>query len=335
MARGGRVAFAVIASIAGAALLWWYVQRVGVDRVMAGFATLGVSGMIVIVGLSVARFVVRAAAWIVLIGQSTGRSVGRRPPFWRVFDATVVGDALGNLLPVGPLVSEPAKALYIADVVPVQRGLAALIAETFFYSISITIYMLFGAAAMVEAFDLPAPLRLAGVWTIVAMAAGLGACAWIAWRKPSVASAVVSRLPGKTLGALAKRTKKFEAAAYDAGGGQGVPVGRVMVYQGVFHALSFAEAWFTLYLLTGRSLPLEAFVLDAFGRVSNVIFRVIPLRLGVDQAGSGLVSQAIGLGPAIGTTLSLIRTARVLLFAVFGLGLLGVRTWQQRKWVNE
>jgi hypothetical protein len=69
--------------------------------------------------------------------------------------------------------------------------------------------------------------------------------------------------------------------------------------------------------LTGSSLPLQAFVLDTFSRVSNIIFRVIPFRLGVDQVGSDLVAQAIGFVPGWHDDVAL-RTGRVLVWAIVG-----------------
>ena len=99
----------------------------------------------------------------------------------------------------------------------------------------------------------------------------------------------------------------------------------VIAAEAVFHVLSFLEMWLSIWLVTGQSLPLEALVLDAFGRVANVLFKVVPLQLGVLQVGSELVARAIGLAPGVGTTLSLIRTARVLVWASVGIGLIGKR----------
>ncbi len=53
---------------------------------------------------------------------------------------------------------------------------------------------------------------------------------------------------------------------------------------------------------------------------------MIPLRLGVDQVTSERVAVAIGLGPAIGTTVSLIRTGRMMVWAAVGLALLTRRS---------
>jgi hypothetical protein len=316
MTRSRRTVLSIVSALAGAALLAWYVQRIGVHQIADGFASLG-AGIVVILGLSLARFVLRSEAWRTLLPNQM--------PFSSALAAVIAGDALGNLIPIGLMASEPAKALYVSDAVPASRALAALMAETFFYSISIGIYILLGAAAMLEAFDLPAAMSLAGAISVMTMAIGLGIAAGFASRKPAILSMFMSRLPGNRLGPAAERLREFEAMTYGAAGREGVRLGRIAVLETSFQLLSFAEAWYTVYLLTGESRPLAAFVLDAFGRVSNIIFRVVPLRLGVDQAGSGLVAQSIGLDAATGATLSLVRTARVLVFAGIGLGILARR----------
>jgi hypothetical protein len=80
----------------------------------------------------------------------------------------------------------------------------------------------------------------------------------------------------------------------------------------------------TLWFLGQHSFAL-AFVLDTVQRVINVIFRVVPLKIGVDEVGSGLVSSALGYGSALGVTMALIRKIRVLAWSIVGLVLLGRR----------
>jgi hypothetical protein len=80
--------------------------------------------------------------------------------------------------------------------------------------------------------------------------------------------------------------------------------------------------WLTLWLLTGDSLPAAAFILDTVGRLTNVLFKVIPLQLGVLQVGTEAVALAIGLPPGTGVTASIIRTIRILFWSGLGLALI-------------
>ncbi len=55
------------------------------------------------------------------------------------------------------------------------------------------------------------------------------------------------------------------------------------------------------------------------GRLVTIAFKFIPYRLGIDEAGSGAVAQVIGIGPAAGVTLALVRRLRILVINAIGL----------------
>ena len=314
--RAARTAVGLLALAAGTALLVWYAGRIGRDAILAGLTAVG-AGFAGVLLISLLRYVARTAAWIALIPG--------RVPFGRAVAASIGGEAIGAITPFGVFVGEPAKALYLQRAVGVSGTLAPLAAEIFFYGISIAIYILLGSAAMLAVFTLPDAIQLAGVTALGVMALGLGFAAWLAWRRPSVLGAAIAVLPLGRLRAAMERLREFEYATYGSATAPGAELGRVAIAQAAFHVLSFLEAWLTLWLLTGVSRPLEAFVLDAFGRMSNVMFRVVPLRLGVDQAGAGLVAQAIGLDPATGVALSLVRTTRLFVWTIVGLGFVAAR----------
>jgi hypothetical protein len=310
-----RPAISVLFAIVGAAVLVWQIRDVGLDAVVSGLASVGWGFAIVLV-LSFLRFTARAAAWMALLDEPA--------PIGRAVAAVIAGDAVGKT-PLSLLLSEPAKALYLGSAAGTQRALAALAAENFFYAVSIALYITLGTGAMLLAFSLPHELVLAGGLALGGMAAILVGAAWLAWQRPSVVSAIVERLPSRRLAAVVTRIREFEVQAYGAAGGQGARLGRVALADLAFHLLSFAEAWVTLYLLTGQSLPLEAFVLDTFSRVANIVFNWVPMRIGVDQVGSRLLAEAIGQTAAIGLNLSLVRTLRQIAWLLVGIVLLGGR----------
>lgn len=314
--RAARTAGGVLALIAGAALLVWYAGRIGRDAILAGLTAVG-AGFAGILLLSLFRYAARAAAWIALIPTPV--------PFGRTLAATIGGDAIGAVTPLGVFVGEPAKALYLQRAVGGSGMLAPLAAENFFYGISIAIYILLGSAAMLAVFALPDAIRVAGMLALGLASVGLASAGWLAWRRPSYVGAAIGVLPAGRIRSALERLQDFEWATYASYTLPGAPLGRVALAEAAFHVLSFLEAWLTLWLLTGASQPLAAFVLDAFGRVSNIVFRVIPLRLGVDQAGAGLVAQGIGLDPAIGVALSLVRTTRLFVWTIVGLGFVAAR----------
>lgn len=315
-----RTVLTVLALSVGAALLVWQVRQLGLERITSGLGQVG-WGFLLILLLSLLRFVARSIAWTTLIGQPV--------PIGRAVAATISGDALGNVTPLSLLVSEPVKAMYLDAGPGSPRSLAALAAENFFYSVSVGIYVTLGTAAMLRAFPLPSEIHVAGVTALGLMALVLAAAAWTAWQKPALASAVLSQLPFRRLAAVVDRVRDFEVQTYGSAGRQGGRLGVVLLCETTFHLLSFLETWLTVWLVTDISAPLAAFVLDTFNRIVNIVAKMIPLRLGVDQVTSERVAVAIGLGPAIGTMVSLIRTGRMMVWAAVGLLLLTRRSLDQ------
>ncbi|HUF48949.1 MAG TPA: lysylphosphatidylglycerol synthase domain-containing protein [Vicinamibacterales bacterium] len=311
------IALTIVAALVGTALLVWQVRQVGLAEIASGFSAVG-AGFAGVLVLSWFRFVLRALAWRALL-----------PPGVRlgpVVAAAMAGDALGNLTPLSILVGEPTKVMYLGRAVPPSRAAAALTAENFFYSVSVAIYVVLGTAAMLVAFPVPGVVADAGIVALVLMAVVLAGAAWLAWQRPALASAVVSRLPSARLRGLVDHVRTFEQQSYGSSGGQAGRLATVVLAEATFHVFSFIETWGVLWLLTGASLPLEAFVLDTFSRIVNVVFKIVPLRLGVDEYASREVAEAIGLGGATGLTLALVRKGRVLVWAAVGVVLVVRRT---------
>jgi hypothetical protein len=307
-----------IAATAGLALLAWQVRATGADNIVRGMAAVGWWGAAGVLALSLARFVARSTAWSALIPADT-------PP-GRALAAIIAGEAVGALTPLSLLVSEPAKAAYLGPALPsvgTAGALAALVAETFFFSVSVAIYVMLGAAALLVAYPVNDVMRAAGLAALGGMTGVLGIATWMAWRKPTLAGALVSRIPVRAVANLAGAVQAFERTAYRSTGHAGARLGVVASAESAFHVLSFAELWFTLWLITGESHMAAAFILDTVGRVTNIVFKMVPLQLGVLQVGSELVAVAVGLAPGVGVTVSLVRTIRVLAWSVVGLGLMG------------
>ena len=308
----------LLALVAGAILLAWQIQRTGVDDIARGFRAVGGWGAVAILFLSWLRMVARSTGWTALLSADT-------PP-GRAMAAVIAGDAAGNLTPLSMLVSEPAKAAVLGWAVPTvstSAALAALAAETFFYGVSVAIYSLLGAAALLYAYDIDPAIRTAGIVSAGAMCVCLIVAMWMALHKPTVIGSMLARVPLGAVRRLSDIVRSFERTAYATTTHPGARIGVVAASAAIFHVLSFLEMWLTLWLVTGESLPVAAFILDTVGRLTNAFFKMIPLQLGVLQVGSELVARAIGLPPGIGVLVSLIRTARVLVWTAVGLLILG------------
>lgn len=312
--RTRRAVAMLVLLAAGLALLAWMARRLNLDLadVQAGFQKIGAwFGAILI--LSFGRFVLRSHAWMTLTGQLI--------PLSALVPATISGDALGNLTPLGLVASEPAKAFYLRRHAPPAETLASLTAENFFYSVSVAVYVILGTAAMLAAFELPPAVHFWGVVSLVAMTGVLAAAAWLAWQRPTLASGLLARIPIARLRALVERMREFEMRTYDSAGHRESRLVVVVACELGCHALSFAECWLSFWLLTGVSALLPALVFDAFNRVVNIVFKQVPLRAGVEESGTALLAGAIGYSADGGFLLALVRKTRVIVWAGIGLWL--------------
>ena len=310
--RGRRVVVTLLLLAGGVALLVYMARQLnlGYEDVRDGFQRIGV-WFVAIFALSLGRFALRSYAWMTLTPF--------RVPLGAAIAATISGDALGNITPLGLAASEPAKALYLRRYGPPSELLASLTAENFFYSISVAIYVIVGAACMLQFFALPDAVRLAGLVSTAGMAIVLAVACWLAWQKPTLASALLARIPIARVQSLVDRVRKFEERAYGAAGHQGSRLGIVAACELAFHALSFLECWLIFWLLTGVSALLPALVFDAFNRVINIVFRVVPLKIGVEEGSTAVLARAIGYASNGGFMLGLVRKARVIVWAAVGL----------------
>src|SRR5206468_2020895 len=87
-----------------------------------------------------------------------------------------------------------------------------------------------------------------------------------------------------------------------------------------YQALSVAETYYTLFLLSPvRASFTSAIVLETVNRAVTMVFKVIPMRIGVDEASSSFAAVRLHLDPATGLALALVRKLRLLVLSALGL----------------
>jgi hypothetical protein len=306
----------VLLAVAGLALLVWQVRLVGFEHIGDGFRAVGWQGFLAILLLSLFRFTARSLAWITLMTRAV--------PLRSATAATISGDALGNLSFLSLLVSEPAKAFYVTRHAPAAEAFAALTAENFFYSVSVAAIILGGTITLLATFVLPDAFRFV-VWLSLAVMGGVLAMAiWLAHKRPPLTVWVRKALRGRFTRLLDK-LQGLETQTYSALSTSPARLGTVLACEVAFHAASVTEAWLTLTLLQDSASLLNAFLLDTVNRLINVVFRAVPMRVGVDEVTTSGFAEMLGLGSPSGLTLALVRKARMLFWAGVGLALLGRR----------
>lgn len=317
----------IIAAILGLVLFAWYVRHAGAAEIWAMVVQVG-WGLIVIVMLAGLRFAARAAAWSACIEPPD------RLPFRTAFAGVICGDTLGNLTPLGPIVGEPAKAAYVRDAVRIGPALTALAIENLIYTISVAAMIAAAMVALVFSFDLPAAMLEASEIAIAAIVLALAAAGLMLWRRPTLVSASLARLLPSRHGITARveRLRAIEQQISSFATRRREAVLPVLSAEMAFHALGVLELYVTWWMMTGERPPLlDAFVLEGANRLVTVVFKVVPLRLGVDETSTGAFTQLLGYGPTPGVTLAILRRTRVLFWVIVGTALLVRRGLSPRR----
>ena len=311
----------VFAAVGGLLLFAYFIQRAGLGDVADGIRRLGWV-FLVVVGLQGARFLVRAAAWMRCMKGEHRLTLGE------VFQAVVAGDTLGNLTPLSLLVSEPAKAMFLRHREPVARTLAALAVENLFYTLSAGLMILSGAVALVLVLQTQEGIWLAPALLFFVFVAAILAVHGVIWRHVRIASGTLAWLERRVswprfVTPTIRRLRLIEDHVYALYPRDRARLLAVAALELAFHTLAIVEIFVVLALISDqRPTVLDAFVFESTNRLIQVVFKFVPMRIGVDEAGTGMFADWLAFGTAAGVTLAIVRKGRMLIWMVFGIAAL-------------
>lgn len=315
----------IIFGLLGLVLFAYFVSQAGVGEIVSGIQRLG-AGFILILAISSIRYIVRALAWIRCIEPPY------RLPFRSAFAARLMGDALGNIIPfVSAAVSEPSKAVFVKDRVPLMVGLSALAIENIFYALSVTLFIFAGTATLLLTFSLPKGLRYASIGALVTTLLILPLVYGIIRGQIRFLSGVLGYLGDrgvarKFINKLKPRAQSLEERVYGFYATSQRSFISIFALDMCFHLAGVLEIFITLSFISPIAPTLtQAFILESVNRIINVAFKFIPLRAGVDEGGTGSVSKALGFAKDIGVTLAIVRKGRDIFWAAIGILLI----WKQ------
>jgi len=300
-------ALGALATAGGVILFVWCIRRVGLAEIRSGFAQIG-WGIVAIVLLGGVRFALRAMAWKLCV----------EPPhtlaFREAFGAVIAGDALGNLLPLGPLVSEPAKAAFVRPRLALGPAGTALAIENVLYTLSVAAMIGAGMAALLLISGIPDRLREVSELAIAAVAALFLSMLALLWTRPALVSRLVARvLPGTGGERHVARIRALEKQLYSFASRRASVMAPLIGAELLFHVLGVFEAYITLWMLFGAPpLLIHAFIIETVNRLIIVVFKFVPLGAGVNEIGTAFLTGVLGLGTAAGATIGVVRKVRIL-----------------------
>jgi hypothetical protein len=298
---------AVVATIAGVLLFIYTLQASGPSAILGQLRQIGF-GFLVVLALSAIRMAVRAKAWSLCVEET------ERFPFGQAFKAYVTGDAVGNVLPLGPLASEGTKALLIRRNIATSAAFSSVVLENIFYSISVAIMVMVGTLAFLLGYR---PTNAALTITLSLGAVAVVSVIGVWWLLRSQPRLLSRFLKHDAVRDAEDRIFRFATTRKER-------MGQILLLQFAFHVAAVLEIYFLLRLLLGHTdrTLLMAVILGTVERLIMIAFKFVPLRLGVDHAGSGGIAEVLGIGAPVGVTIATVRTARNLFWAAVGLGML-------------
>ena len=319
----------IVFTIAGVLLFGYFVHKAGVGQILDGIKKLGL-GFVLVLAISSIRHIVRSLSWMLCFDGP------ERLGFWDALRARLMGDALGNIVGVANfLVSEPAKPAMIRDRVPLMAGLSAIAIENIFYGLSVVIFIFSGAVTLLLSFDLS---RWNALRIVVFLTVGFVPLAvillYIFLRRQY-------RFISAGLGFLHRRgmSEKWLANGrvledrvygfYHRSASRFLPI---LLLEGCFHIAGVLEIYATLSFISVGQPPtlFTAFILESVNRVINLAFKFVPLRIGIDEAGTGKAASVLRFTVTTGVTLAIIRKARDVFWTMVGILLMVQRGWSLR-----
>ena len=236
-----------------------------------------------------------------------------RVPFWRLVKVRIAGDGVNYLTPSGNIAGEFVRPAMMGDCAPVDTlatsVLVAKAAQAWGQALFVLLGMIWLLQGRLYAFE-----GRQVFWAILSMTVILGGVAlvvaalvadppdWVKRRFPSV----VASTAGVRL-----RLRDYVLRH----------PGRLAASTGCFmlgYAWGAAEIWLIARLMGLSLTPGQAFAIEFLSNLVDAMAFMVPAKIGTQEAGKTAIFTALGLPPALGFTLGLIRHARELIWAGAG-----------------
>jgi hypothetical protein len=308
----------LLLTLAGIGLFSYLIYSVGGRRILHDISIFGLDGFVLILIIYFLRLFMRALAWKLSVYEPY--KLGLRD----TIPAVIIGEAMSSLIPLGILMSGTTKAVAVRKRVPLVVGLSSVATENLFYSLVTSIFLIAGAFTLLRSFDLDE--GWVAVIDIVIAAVGLLVCLGVLMvvRQWHIASELCEWLYQKGIGKRILENGRLDVRLFENliyGFYRRYPQRFIPIclLELGFHLLGVFEGWYILSrLLTVVPNLLTAFLLESVSRLITIVFKLVPLVVGVDEAGARFVTKTLAIGAGIGITVALIRKARILFWTAIG-----------------
>lgn len=312
-----KVAGAIL-TLAGIALFAYFVYSVGVNELIDGISRFGVVGFAVILLIFFLRIFVRASAWSLSVYEPHKLTIRDTIP------AVIIGEATSSIVPLGFFVSGTSKAIAVMHRVPMVVGLASVATENLFYSLLTSIFLILGAVAFLRNTTLEdgwVVMIDVLIGLIVLLVVMMFLLVIRQWHFASEACESLFRRGYFTRFLEQGRldVRQFEDLIYGFYRKHPKRFLPICFLETLYHSLGIVEVYYVLSRLSDTMPSLmTAFLLESVSRLVTIMFKLIPLTIGVDEAGAQFVGDTVALAAGVGVTLAIIRKGRILFWTGIG-----------------
>ncbi|GAB4252828.1 MAG: hypothetical protein Kow0027_17740 [Saprospiraceae bacterium] len=250
-----------------------------------------------------------AILWILANTMCIRTLVRGKVPFHDLLYNQMVGDAYGNIIPAAGLGGEPFKIKHLTNWLDWQTASRAVVTDRFIHAIT---GMLFSSVMVsLTLIFVPVDAVYRVPLTVLAIVFGVAAIGIIALALTSA--------PSKIAGFFLKKLQIVEDFRNEP-----TPPGRfflAFLFKFTGRVFNLLEIYAIFYLLGFHPSVIELVAVAGLIAASATLFVIIPQGIGVNEAGISTALDFLGYSTSLGLTFGLIRRARMIFWALFGIGM--------------
>ena len=300
-------------TIVGLAVLATLLYFLDLGIILQSFQTIGMKIFLV--------FAI-AISWMICNTLCLSTFLNHRIPFPHLLYNQITGDAYNIITPFAGLGGEPYKINHLSQWVSLSEASEAIIRDRLTHSLSGLLYT--AITLLVVLYFVPLETAMWASFTTVA--------AIISILSMLLMALILSKKPNQLMHRLLKKLKILESFR-----------STTLLKSTFFKALGFkvlgrflnlVEIYVVFMLLGITPSVVDVVTVSAMVALSGTLLFIIPQGIGVNEAGISGAFNLLGYAAALGLSLGLIRRARVLFWALFGVALhlcaLGIQKYRSK-----
>lgn len=298
----------VLLVLLGAAIVAWFVARVGVARIAEQLLRAGPRALLLLVPYA-AGTAIGAVPWGLLLPEQI------RPSTIALLESRFAASSANSLLPFFGVAGEPSRLLWLPEGSR-PAGVAAIVIDRVLYNSANGFLLIVGTLTAYFYTPLPGSL-LSGALAIALSTLGVTVLAlWLVPRF-GIGRRVQGLLRWLVGASYADRDfgSRVDAALLTIVRGPSRPLALGAAIHVVGRAVIAAEFWVGLRALDAPAGVVEALVLAVVPIALSFFFSSIPSQLGVQEGAQTFMATALGMDPALVLSLVLLQRFRQIAFA--------------------